>query len=164
MVLMNMRRALNNLSKADIYGHPIGVNYQGQETYSTNLGCLCTLATLVLILINTGTSIMAFFSKTNQDVFYQQVKSNTEALEPFNLIDSGIKIVIKARDAHVIPPQIGNWKAYVHTTTDGEESKQRKKLVECTDEVISMYEDKETRKLYYNYFQCLDEDKSVLQG
>ena len=39
------------LAALDIFGHNVGVQYRGQETYKTKFGGLLTLATYVLVLI-----------------------------------------------------------------------------------------------------------------
>ena len=36
----------------DIYGHPIGVNYKGSDTYRTKLGALFTIVAYVLVFLN----------------------------------------------------------------------------------------------------------------
>ena len=36
----------------DIYGHPIGVNYKGSDTYRTKLGALFTITAYVLVFLN----------------------------------------------------------------------------------------------------------------
>ena len=62
---------LNRIDKfflaLDIFGHPIGVNYKGNDTYQTRLGAFFTLATYTFMLINLGTLITAFFNGSNQD-------------------------------------------------------------------------------------------------
>lgn len=55
----------------DIFGHPITVNYRGSDTYKTRLGAFCTLATLVLVLINMGTLIVQFNDGSNQKEYIQ---------------------------------------------------------------------------------------------
>ena len=48
----------------DIFGSPIGVHYKGDGSYQTRLGAFCTIATYVLILINTTALIQAFLDNS----------------------------------------------------------------------------------------------------
>ena len=50
----------------DIYGHPISVLYRGSDYYKTRLGAFFTLATYVLIAINTIQLIVAFNNGSKQ--------------------------------------------------------------------------------------------------
>ena len=43
----------NLLKWLDIYGHKVNVNYKGEEKFTTNLGGLFSLVTIVLVIINT---------------------------------------------------------------------------------------------------------------
>ena len=101
---LNMLKAVRTLKNLDVYGHKVGVRYRGNETYTTILGGLCSILTLVLVVINTANLISDFTQKTAQTDFYQRLKVVTEGMEPFNLQESGIEIVLKAREAHDIPP------------------------------------------------------------
>lgn len=51
--------------KFDIFGAPIGLNYKGENTFSTRIGGLCTLI-LYTILINLAVDdiLSYFFDKT----------------------------------------------------------------------------------------------------
>ena len=51
----------------DIYGHPIGVNYKGSDTYQTKLGAFFTLAAYVLVIFNFIAVSVAFREGTRQD-------------------------------------------------------------------------------------------------
>ena len=48
------KRLYKLLVNQDVYGTPIGVHYKGQDSFKTGLGALCTLATYVLIMVNTA--------------------------------------------------------------------------------------------------------------
>ena len=60
-----MDRFSKMFESLDIYGHQIGVNYRGQGTYTTKLGALLSIATLVLSMINLSTLLDAFINKTD---------------------------------------------------------------------------------------------------
>ena len=48
------KRLYKFLINQDVLGTPIGVHYKGQDSFKTGLGALCTLATYVLIMVNTA--------------------------------------------------------------------------------------------------------------
>ena len=47
-----MRRYLQKMTGFDLFGHDIGVNYQGSGTYNTYLSAVVSVITLSLIVIN----------------------------------------------------------------------------------------------------------------
>lgn len=56
------------LKSFDGYGHPVGVHYKGSGTYQTKLGCLCTLVTYCLILVNLVTQTTKFYDGSNLEI------------------------------------------------------------------------------------------------
>ena len=64
-------------SRLDFYGHSVGVHYRGSGTYKTKFGALCSLLTVVLVLMNTVDVFDKFIYNTGQTVFYQRVKVET---------------------------------------------------------------------------------------
>ena len=67
------------LQRLDIFGHRIGVNYKGKDTYQTYLGSICTLAVYVLILINFLQLSIAY-----HDGSRQTEKEFTTTIDPLN--------------------------------------------------------------------------------
>ena len=53
------------LTALDIYGHPIGVNHQGESVFRTRLGTMFTIITYALILINTIELVLKFSTKSD---------------------------------------------------------------------------------------------------
>ena len=51
----------------DIYGQPVGVNYEGSDTYKTKLGALITFLTYGLILVNLVGLMLAFNDGSKQE-------------------------------------------------------------------------------------------------
>ena len=45
----------------DVYGHPVGINYRGSDSFQTKMGAFCTLATLIMVIVNFSTLMTAFF-------------------------------------------------------------------------------------------------------
>ena len=62
------------LTALDIFGHNVGVQYRGQETYKTKFGGLLTLATYVLVLIQTANLIDSFVNHTEQVENFVRIK------------------------------------------------------------------------------------------
>ena len=48
----------------DIYGHKISVNYRGGDAFQTKLGGLVSLATFVLIIINSVNLVTQFVDRS----------------------------------------------------------------------------------------------------
>ena len=116
---------LNRIDKffltLDIFGHPIGVNYKGNDTYQTRLGAFFTLATYTLMLINLGTLFTAFFTGSNQDE-----KNGLQVIDrfysgPFNLTENNIEISFVP---NILPseilPEYGQFKARIRVPCDEE--------------------------------------------
>ena len=85
MPSITQRDACRKLTGIDLYGHPIGVHYKSSVTFSTILGSLCSIATLVLIAINTLSICTKFVDHSDQTEFYQQLKIKTRDMEPLVL-------------------------------------------------------------------------------
>ena len=58
---------LSFLVDKDVYGHPVGINYRGSDSFKTKMGAFCTLTTLIVVLLNTTTLVTAFFDGSRQD-------------------------------------------------------------------------------------------------
>ena len=66
-----------------MYGHKIGVNYEGRDNFGTKLGAVVTLMTYVLILINAAKIGTEFVNDENQKEIYRplQVELNTFSMQ-----------------------------------------------------------------------------------
>ena len=62
---MPLRMSQGVLTALDIYGHPIGVNHQGESVFRTRLGTMFTIITYALILINTIELVLKFSTKSD---------------------------------------------------------------------------------------------------
>lgn len=66
---MNMKKGVQRLVNAvDIYGEPILMNYRGQQTYKTKIGCLATLATFGLMFGFGYSKIAQLVNRTNPSI------------------------------------------------------------------------------------------------
>ena len=77
----------------DIFGHPVSVNYQGSEAYSTHLSTFCSVAVLTLMIIN-----LVMLSLGYRDGIYQEEKTtfvqvDRVASEAYNLGASDFEMV-----------------------------------------------------------------------
>ena len=55
------------LVSKDVYGHTIGINYRGSGSFQTKVGAFCSLATLIMVLVNLTTLVKIFFDGSKQD-------------------------------------------------------------------------------------------------
>ena len=62
-----MGRLEKMLVDLDMYGHTIGVTYQGSDSYKTRIGALITLITYVLMTINSVSLLIAFNDGSMQE-------------------------------------------------------------------------------------------------
>ena len=60
-------RLVDFMVSKDIYGHPVGINYRGSDSYQTKMGAFCTLATLIMVILNSTNLVKAFFDGSRQD-------------------------------------------------------------------------------------------------
>ena len=70
MPTRTLREATLKLQGIDLYGYPIGLNYKGSGSFSTILGSLCSILTIVLIAINTVSIGTKFMDHSDQTEFY----------------------------------------------------------------------------------------------
>ena len=80
------RRAGKFLRGQDIYGHAIGVHYNGETEFKTRFGGVVTVATYVLVLIYAFNLVTVDFVNREGQV-EEQRKLNVDllGLEPFDL-------------------------------------------------------------------------------
>ena len=60
---------LKFLKSLDMYGHPIGVLYKGDTRHRTWLGCVCSILTMLFILLFASQALLAMATKTSQNEF-----------------------------------------------------------------------------------------------
>ena len=153
-----------------MYGHPIGVHYRGGGTYSTWLGIVMSLVTIVLILTNTQDLFTKFLTKTEQSEFYQRGKADTKHMDPITLRDQNLILMLYSKKKKELPLQVGRWRAESVIREDWKYQANPidLSLKECSQEVKSLYAD--VNDDYYDsvnvedqLLMCLDET-AALQG
>ena len=68
------------LKGIDIYGYQLGVTYQGDKAYKTLFGGILSLATIVLVMINTGNILTDFITFSEQKEVYHEVSLDPKEL------------------------------------------------------------------------------------
>ena len=68
---MSVKKLMKMVSGFDIYGHPIEINYKGDNQYRTLLGAFCTLAVYGLIMFNAISLFQAFRDDSKQSELIQ---------------------------------------------------------------------------------------------
>ena len=74
------------LRSQDIYGHKIGVHYDGESELKTRLGGLVTLATYVFVIINTFNLVTVdFVNREGQVENQRKLSFDLLGFDPFDL-------------------------------------------------------------------------------
>ena len=135
MAVRSLRQAMSGLASGlDFYGHPVGVRYRGSGAYSTKLGALCSLITVVLVLINMVDIWKKFVNKTDQSEFFLRTKTDTLYIEPLVFGEQQVMFTLYSAEKRALPEKYGKWtfkqenrNAWAGETTD-------LGLVRCNDE------------------------------
>jgi len=88
-----MREKIGKMSKwlksLDSFGKPIGVNYQGSDTYQTTLGGLCSLGTFFFLLIYATVMTVAMIKKSNSSISSMTTATNLHLQTVDDAVDLG---------------------------------------------------------------------------
>ena len=71
-----------------MYGHKIGLNYEGSDKFKTKLGAVVTIMTYVLILINTLKIVSEFVNDENQREIYRPLQVDLSTFPMQNMEES----------------------------------------------------------------------------
>ena len=82
------------LKRQDIYGHKISLLYRGEDAFRTKFGGFLTVATYMLILIQSINLLTDFLEHTAQTERYTSVKVDLNSHGPIKLHDSLFTIVL----------------------------------------------------------------------
>ena len=74
--MLGLKKLAQKLKKLDIYGHPINTHFEGQSTFKTWLGFICTVGLYGIVLQTMIVLGKAFINHTRQDE-----KSNIEKFD-----------------------------------------------------------------------------------
>ena len=95
---MKFKDKLKSISKCDIFGHPVGVTYKGEDKFKTLLGSACTITLSIFICINLAHLIIAYNSgsKTETENRFSYIIGLEN--ERFYLGEMGIELAILQND------------------------------------------------------------------
>ena len=154
-----MKKLAKLVAQQDIYGHPIQVNYQGDDTYKTYLGAFVTLAIYGLIFFNSMTLFEAFRDGSKQSENIQTVQFDRWNSSDYNFAEQNLKITLMT-----FPPideSLGKFRMYQtnHCSStdieecfeDDENSAYEIELVECDEETLLDQEEYWFKRLNVTY-------------
>ena len=114
------------LKSIDVYGHPIGVLYNGETKHKTMFGTILSIATIVVVLIYASQQLVATITKSNQHEITRKIIADIGQDGNVYFDDHDFNIMIHTsivRDDrsvdfdYKIPEKIGRLKAYMLSTT-----------------------------------------------
>ena len=73
------------IKKIDIFGHPIGVQFRGQETHPTLFGSFFSLFTIVCVLIYAVAQLYQTINHLNQEVSSIKITTDLDLEDPVDL-------------------------------------------------------------------------------
>ena len=76
--------------KLDQYGHPIGVNYDGGDTYQTKAGACATIVKFLIIGFYSTIKLLMWVFRTNQEERSLQIQVNIEESGTIDLLDNNL--------------------------------------------------------------------------
>ena len=151
----------------DMYGHTIGVTYRGGDKYKTRCGALVTIATYVLIIINTLSLLVAFNDGSNQEELVQSTKFDRSLADAVDLVEQDLEILI------VMTTQIDpSFAEIVGTQISGyeEDDGEFLDIGECSEKALESAEEfwlpkiGEDWLLLKPFAQCVRDSSLILQG
>ena len=106
------------LLRLDIFGHKVGVHCRGENAYKTKFGGLLSLATYVLVTIQTYNLFTDFADNSAQTENFVRVKQDLLNQGEFNLREQQVEIMITDSVKGIYPENIGKWKAIKFSIRD----------------------------------------------
>ena len=113
------------IKKIDIFGHPIGVQFRGQETHPTLCGSLCSLFTIVCVMIFAAAQLYATLNHMNQEVSSIKITTDLDQEDPVDLKTYDFNFLVQfvaslpngIKDYNFkMPEEIGKLSLIMHTT------------------------------------------------
>ena len=151
-------KGLNNFFRSlDMFGHQIGVHYNGYPTYQTKLGAFCTLAAYAVILINTYTLVSAFNDHSKQSEKTQIKHVDSFITEPFYLADLGFEIA-----SVIFPPMPENIGSLKLSQNDKLTKIKEIETVKCSEETMRQLDEfwiprtGSRYTIFRDYIKCYD--------
>ena len=98
----------------DIFGHPVGVNYKGEDTFKTRVGAFCTVGMYVLTILSL-TALTTAFNDNSKMETSTQPSTYDPFLEPafsFSENQAEISILFQSGYGASLSPDIGKFGLY----------------------------------------------------
>ena len=109
-----MKRFSDCIVNFDIFGHPVGVNFKGEDTFKTRVSAFCTVEMYMLTIFSLTTLITAFNDNSKLEV--SVLRSTYDPfLEPafsFSENLAEIKILLHSETGKSLTPSIGKVSLY----------------------------------------------------
>ena len=103
----------------DIFGHPIGVNYKGNDTFQTKMGAFFTLVVYSLIIINLITLSTDFIAGTKQEEKNGLIYFDRFFDRSYNFQENHLEIEVLPSLNYLIPADYGSFKAHLRRHRKG---------------------------------------------
>ena len=87
---MKAKKIGKSFRKLDQYGHPIGVNYDGGETYQTKAGACASIIKFLIISMYSTVKMAMWMKRSNQEERSLQVQVNIEESGTIDLLDNDL--------------------------------------------------------------------------
>ena len=117
-----MKKVIESFKSIDMYGHPIGVHYKGDDAYRTKLGSFVTLITVGLVLTYSGIRVGQLNTRSNQNETNQTIKLDLDNSGEVNLKENKFNIAFgllkSGRTYFELPENIGRF-IPLHYAFDG---------------------------------------------
>ena len=107
-----MSGKIDSLFKSiDIFGHPISVNYRGEDTFKTRLGAFFTIVVYTLMIFNLVQLSIAYVDGSKQEEKNRVQLFDRNQAGPFNLAENHFEVRILPNVFSYLPPRIGEYVA-----------------------------------------------------
>ena len=103
-------RFLSWIVDKDIFGQPVGVNYEGSDSFKTKVGALITVLTYLVMLMNLSTLLTAFADGSRQEENQATSVIDKFITGPHNLQENQFEVAIIRFWS--LPQNIGRLVAY----------------------------------------------------
>ena len=96
----------------DIFGHQIGVHYQGSDTFKTKLGALITVLTYTLIIANFLTLVVDFKDNNRWEIASTELTFDRFNSDNYTLADNRFEIKLLFIGQTPLTEDYGRWRAF----------------------------------------------------
>ena len=80
-----LKNTRKSLTKADVFGIPITINYKGESHYKTFFGAICTFFIFFIIIAFAARNLTKMINRTDPDYSYFRLTVDRNQEDPLNL-------------------------------------------------------------------------------